>query len=155
MFTFFGVESMDLRMRLSVLGAGPSEMRKESDHFPQAWVELLAMPDPESGLPEVRVYHELVARLSGGSLPHPLRRRKIPPGSKVQIVAWAYRLIERQKLRHREWSRRQAKGPFACRRRSSSYVSPEQKRERQRKYTEAYRAKVRKQLEAIRKWGRS
>ena len=85
-------------------------------------------------------------------LPYPLRGRQLPPGSKVQVVAWAHRLIEKQKLRHRAWSKRQAKGPFAPRPRKTQVITPELKRERQRRYTATYRAKVRKELEGIRSW---
>jgi len=137
-------------------------MPADSNPLPSVWLELLAGSDPapsvlaaevaEAGLPEVGSYHDLVARLSRAPLPYPLRGRQLPPGSKVQVVAWAHRLIEKQKLRHRAWSKRQAKGPFAPRPRKTQVITPELKRERQRRYTATYRAKVRKELEGIRSW---
>lgn len=126
------------------------------------WLAILAIPDPPvsaleeevaaAGMPDLQSYHELVARLSLGPLPYPLRNRRLPPGSKVETVAWAYQLIERQKASHRAWSRRQAKGPFRRKRRLSPQIKDMLARERSRKYTATYRAKVRKELEGIRKW---
>ena len=137
-------------------------MPPESDRFAQEWTALLARPDPEpsalgaevaeAGLPDVGSYQDLVARLYRAPLPYPLRGLQLPPGSKVQVVAWAYQLIEKQKLRHRAWSKRQAKGPFAPRLRKPAVITPELKRERQRRYTATCRGKVRKELEDIRKW---
>jgi hypothetical protein len=137
-------------------------MPPESNRFAQEWPALLALLDPgpsvlaaevaEAGLPGLGSYHDLVARLSRAPLPYPLRGRQLPPGSKVQVLAWAHRLIEKQKLRHRAWSKRQAKGPFAPRPRKTQVITPELKRERQRRYTATYRAKVRKELEGIRSW---
>ena len=137
-------------------------MPPESDRFAQEWMVLLAWPDPapsalgaevaEAGLPDVGSYHDLVARLFRAPLPYPLQGRQLPPGSKVQAVAWAYQLIEKQKLRHRAWSKRQAKGPFAPGLRKPAVITAEEKRERQRKYTATYRAKTRKELDSIRRW---
>jgi len=137
-------------------------MPPESDRLPLVWHVLLARPDPEpsalgaevveAGLPDVGSYHDLVARLSRAPLPYPLRGLQLPPGSKVQVVAWAYQLIEKQKLRHRAWSKRQAKGPFAPRLRKPAVITPELKRERQRRYTATCRAKTRKELDSIRRW---
>lgn len=149
-------------MRLSVQGVRRKKMPPESDRFAQEWMALLARPDPEpsalgaevveAGLPDIGSYYDLVARLSRAPLPYPLQGRQLPPGSKVQVVAWAYQLIEKQKLRHRAWSKRQAKGPFAPRLRKPAVITAELKRERQRRYTATYRAKVRKQLDSIRRW---
>jgi hypothetical protein len=137
-------------------------MPPESNRFAHEWPALLALPDPgpsglaaevaEAGMPGVGLYHDLVARLSRAPLPYPLRGRQLPPGSKVQVVAWAHQLIEKQKLRHRAWSKRQAKGPFAPRLGKPAVITPELKRERQRRYTATYRAKTRKELESIRRW---
>ena len=137
-------------------------MSPESDCFAQEWAALLARPDPEpsalgaevveAGLPDVGSYHDLVARLSRAPLPYPLRGLQLPPGSKVQVVAWAYQLIDKQKVRHRAWSKRQAKGPFAPRLRKPAVITAELKRERQCRYTATYRAKTRKELESIRRW---
>jgi hypothetical protein len=137
-------------------------MPAESNRFTQEWTALLAQPDPEpstlaakveeAGMPDVESYHDLVARLSRAPLPYPLRGRQLPPGSKVQVMAWAYQLIEKQKASHRAWSKRQAKGPFLPSRPTTTKPTPKQKRERQRRYTAKYRAKVRKQLEGIRRW---
>ena len=137
-------------------------MPPESDRIAQEWTMLLALPDPgpsalatevaEAGLPDIGSYHYVVARLSHAPLPYPLLGRQLPPGSKVQVVSWAYHLIEKQKLRHRAWSKRQAKGPFAPRLKKPAVMTAELKRERQRKYTATYRANVRKELDSIRSW---
>ena len=143
-------------------GEGRKKMPAESDRLAQEWTALLALPDPglsalgaevaEAGLPDIGSYHDLVARLSRAPLPYPLQGRQLPPVSKVQAVAWAYRLIEKQKLRHRAWSKCQAKGPFAPGLRKPVVITAELKRERQRRYTATYRANVRKQLDSIRRW---
>ena len=143
-------------------GVRRKKMRADSNRFAQEWMALLALPDPgpsalgaevaEAGLPDVGSYHDLVARLSRAPLPYPLQGRQLPPGSKVPVVAWAYQLIEKQKVRHRAWSKRQAKGPLASSLRKPVVITAELKRERQRRYTANYRAKVRKELEGIRSW---
>lgn len=143
-------------------GVRRKKMSPESDCFAQEWTALLALPDPgpsalaaevaQAGLPDVGSYHDLLARLSRAPLPYPLQGRQLPPGAKVKAVAWAYQLIEKQKVRHRAWSKRQAKGPFAPRLRKPAVITAELKRERQRRYTATYRAKTRKELDSIRTW---